>query len=133
MSDRSGDAEDGFDQVAAVRSAEAVVTHARLAQLEEAQLAARRRISAAKGLLTRAQRDGSADKILAARKRLDQRRAEFDGISGAVVAEAKQIYDHWADQNRDFLDQMGQRWPWRHEDTDGPDESTDSPDNGGEQ
>ena len=53
----------------AITAAERTVTSARMADLVEAQRAAQAWYSAAKGLLTKAMKDGSAEKIAAARAR----------------------------------------------------------------
>lgn len=71
-----------------------VVTHAmrsatgpRFAELAEAQHAAWRRHSAAKGQLTRAQRDGSAERIAAAKTRADGTYTEADELADVSIRE----------------------------------------------
>lgn len=76
-----------FNDLAVVGSAEGVVTAARMAELAAMQDHAYRRVSAAKGQMTRARRDGDAARIAAARQRVTQAYAEFDRISDAVIAE----------------------------------------------
>jgi G:T-mismatch repair DNA endonuclease (very short patch repair protein) len=58
---------------------------------ELAQDRAWRRHNAAKGLVIRARREGSAEKIAAAVERERQAYAEFDRISGAVIEEMFKI------------------------------------------
>lgn len=71
--------------------AENVVRAAREAELVAAQQAARRRVSAAKGRLTRAQRDGDAARIAAARAQLDQAHRDFDRISDDVIRQLRAL------------------------------------------
>ncbi len=58
-----------LSEAMAVTAAEGVVTSARMADLMEAQRAARARHSAAKDLLTKATKDGGAEKIATAQAR----------------------------------------------------------------
>src|SRR6266852_2790888 len=58
-----------LSEAMAVTAAEGVVTSARMADLMEAQRAAGARHLAAKGLLTKAMKDGGAEKIATARAR----------------------------------------------------------------
>ena len=60
----------------AVSEAERTVADARMADLTAAQTAAWRRLRAAKGLVTRALKDGSAEKIATAQQRERQAYAE---------------------------------------------------------
>ncbi|MEV6279121.1 hypothetical protein [Nocardia sp. NPDC051832] len=72
---------------AAVSTAEATVADTRLNNLAEQQKPARRRWSAAKALLTKAQKAGHAAKIAAARQREIAAYREFDTISRATINE----------------------------------------------
>ena len=60
-----------LDGMFAVTDAMRSATEPRMAELAEAQKAAWRRHSAAKGRMTRAQRDGNAERIAAAKARVD--------------------------------------------------------------
>ena len=86
--------------------AEATVSAVRGSELAAQQKAASRRWSAAKGRLTRAQKDGDAVKIAAARTRFDAAYAEFDAISGKVIAELHGIAGASLDRAGGQLDQM---------------------------
>ena len=72
-------------EMMAVSAAEGTVASAGMAELKAAQDLAWRRHNAAKGLVTRARKDGSAEKIAAAVARERQAYAEFDRISGEVT------------------------------------------------
>ncbi|MCC3318441.1 hypothetical protein [Nocardia africana] len=74
------------------------------------QTAARRRWSAAKGRLTRAQKDGSAEKIAEARQRCDAAYAEFDAISKAVITEMQSIVGAGLERNERLLGQARRSW-----------------------
>jgi len=68
-----------------VSEAERTVAAARMADLVAAQTAAWRRHRAAKGLVTRALKDGSAERIAAAQERERQAWAEADEIADAGI------------------------------------------------
>lgn len=70
-----------------VAEAESVVTTSRHSELQELTQAARRRVTAAKGQLTRARRDGNAGKIAAARVRLDTAEADWERVTDAAMEE----------------------------------------------
>ncbi|GAA4208969.1 hypothetical protein GCM10022252_74810 [Streptosporangium oxazolinicum] len=74
-----------------VTTAEGVVASARVTQLAEASRKAYRKISSMRGQLTRAQKDGDAEKIAAAHRKLEQAKADFDQVSEAGIAEGHQI------------------------------------------
>ncbi|WP_067479357.1 hypothetical protein [Nocardia amamiensis] len=99
-----------FWALAALSDAEATVSAVRGSELAEAQRSARRRWSAAKGRLTRAQKDGNADKIADARKRCDAAYAEFDAISVAVIREMQGIVGAGLERNGEMLGQMRRSW-----------------------
>lgn len=104
-----------FNDLAVVGNAEGVVTAARMAELAAAQQSAYRRVSAAKGRLTRAQREGDAAKITAARQRVTQAHAEFDRISDAVIAEMFALQRVRLDHTGALLDQMRRTWDAGHD------------------
>ncbi|MEU2032626.1 hypothetical protein [Nocardia amamiensis] len=102
---------DGFWALAAVSDAEGTVSKVRGSDLAEQQIAARRRRwSAAKGRLTRAQKDGNAAKIAEARKRCDAAYAELDAISEAVIQELRGIVSAGLERNDELLGQMRRSW-----------------------
>jgi hypothetical protein len=84
-----------------VNEAERTVADARMADLSEAQTAAWRRHRAAKGLVTRALKDGDAAKIAAAYERERQAYAEAQAVSDAGISEMFVI-------NRAGLDRLGE-------------------------
>jgi hypothetical protein len=99
-----------FTELAAVAAAEGVVTASRREELTTAQLQARRRLSAAKGLLTKAQKDGSAETIAAARKHYAAADTEYARIADAAIAELLQLGHAGLDTNGELLDQMRRAW-----------------------
>jgi len=101
LRDKHRQAREELDGVIVVTEAENTIASARQTELVTTQQAAWRRWVAAKGLLTKARKDGSADKIAAARRRVDAASAEFDRTADAVVAEMQQ-------HNRARLERLGQ-------------------------
>lgn len=99
-----------LNQTMAVAGAEGVVADARIAELAAQQKTALRRVSAAKGQLTRARKDGSAEKIAAARARLTAAEADFDRISDACITEMQQITGARLDNLGTLLHQMDRTW-----------------------
>lgn len=99
-----------LDAMVVVGTAEGTVAEARVEELQVQQLAARRRWSASKGRLTKAQRDGAAGKVVAARIAVEQAYAEFDRISGAVIDEASRINLARLDELGSTLQQMHRTW-----------------------
>jgi hypothetical protein len=75
----------------AVAAAESTVASALVDDLAGQQRAAWRRHSAAKGQLTRAMRDGGAEKIAAARARERAAWAEADEIAGRGIDEMESV------------------------------------------
>lgn len=71
----------------AVTAAENTVVHARIRELADEAAKAYRRIAAARGRLTKARKDGSADMIAAARAHLDTVTREFEQTSDANLQE----------------------------------------------
>ena len=94
----------------AITAAESTVTSARMADLVEAQRAARARHSADNGLLTKAMKDGSAEKIAAARAREAAAYAEADRIGLAAIEEMLALNAAGLDNLGQVLDQMGRAW-----------------------
>lgn len=80
-----------LDEMMVVAAAESVVTNSRHAELQELTRTTRRRVSATRGQLTRARRDGSAEKIAAAQIRLDAAEAEWDRVNEATLEEIQQV------------------------------------------
>jgi hypothetical protein len=93
-----------------ITAAESTVTSARMADLMEAQRAARARPSAAMGLLTKAMKDGSAEKIAAARAREAAAYAEADRIGREAIEEMLALNDTGLDNLGRVLGQMGRAW-----------------------
>lgn len=75
----------------AITEAEGTVASVRMAQLDEHSRKASWRISAMRSQLLRAQQNGDAEEIAAARQRLERAGADFDRISKACIAEGQQI------------------------------------------
>lgn len=88
-------------ELMAVSEAERAVADVRMADLAAAQAAAWRRHSAAKGLVTRALKDGGADKIAAAHERERRAYADAQAFSDAGISEMFVI-------NRAGLDRLGE-------------------------
>jgi hypothetical protein len=99
-----------LDELMAVSQAEGVVTSARQLDLVAAEKSARRRLSAARGLLTRARKDGSAARIAAAAQRVADADAEWERISDAGIAGMSQISRARLDNLGGLLDQVGRTW-----------------------
>jgi hypothetical protein len=101
---------DQLNRMIAVSGAESAVATARVQDLAELQLAARRRWSAAKGLLSKARRDGSAAKIAAARERCDRAYAEFTQLSDAAIMETLRINGARLEELGTTMTQMRRTW-----------------------
>ncbi|WP_280490342.1 hypothetical protein [Nocardia carnea] len=101
---------DEFWSLAAVSDAEGTVARARQNELVDRQTAANRRLSAARGRLTRAQNAGDPAKIVAARKRYDAVYSEFQAISDAVIAEMHGIVGAGLEHSGQMLEQMRRTW-----------------------
>jgi hypothetical protein len=93
-----------------VSEAERTVADVRMAELVAAQNRARRRHIAAKGSVTRARKDGSAEKIAAAAERERQAYAEFDRISGEAIEEMFEINGARLSALGELNDQIGRTW-----------------------
>lgn len=101
---------DEFWSLAAVSDAEATVARARQNELAEQQTAANRRLSAARGRLTKAKNAGDPAKIAAARKRYDAAYSEFQAISDAVITEMHGIVGAGLEHSGQMLEQMRRTW-----------------------
>ena len=99
-----------LNEAMVVTSAERVVINTRMAELVEVQRSARARLSAAKGQLTRAMKDGSAERIAAARERERAAYVEFDHISRAAIEEMFTLNRSGLDNLGRVLDQIGPTW-----------------------
>jgi len=97
-------------EMMAVGDAERTVADVRMADLVAAQNAARRRHIAAKGLVTRARKDGSAEKIAAAVERERQTYAEYAAAADAGIDEMFTINRAGLDRLGEFLGQMDRAW-----------------------
>jgi hypothetical protein len=94
----------------AVSEAERAVADVRMADLAAAQTAAWRRHRAAKGLVTRAVKDGAADKIAAAQERERRAYAEAQEIADAGISEMFVINAAGLDRLGELLGQTGRAW-----------------------
>jgi hypothetical protein len=97
-------------EMMAVGEAERTVADARMADLKAAQDAARRCHIAAKGLVTCARKDGSADKIAAAVRREREACTEFMAVSDAAIDEMLTLNRAGLDRLADLLGQTGPTW-----------------------
>lgn len=78
-----------LDEHLVISKAEGTVANLR----RQPPTAAGGRLSAAKGLLTKAQKDGGVARIVAARQRVDAAYAEFDRTSRANITEMQSLLD----------------------------------------
>ena len=99
-----------LDEMMTVSAAESIVASARIAGLKAEQDRAWRRHIAAKGQLTRARKDGSAEKITAAAERERQAYAEFDRIGRSSIEEALTVNGDRLEATGELLDQVGRTW-----------------------
>lgn len=93
-----------------VTSAENHVAHTRVHELAEQSTKAYRRIAAARGQLTKARKDGSADKIAAARKHLDEVAREFERINEAGLEQMHALNRAALDRVGETFDLMRETW-----------------------
>lgn len=107
-----------FDELRVVTAAESVVRSSRIAELAERQKAAYRRVSAARGRLTRARKDGSAEKIAKAARRLRELDAEANRIADDGIRESQHLISGGLENLGALLDQMGRTWDARSAITD---------------
>lgn len=98
----------GFAEHVAVTTAENTVTDARIKDLHEQATKAHRRIPAAKGRLTRAQRDGNAERIAAAAAHLRAVQQEADRIGEANIAEMSTLIRGGLDRLHTTIELMGE-------------------------
>jgi hypothetical protein len=99
-----------LDEHFVVSTAEGTVANLRHQELAAQAAAARRRLSAAKGLLTKARKDGSAAKLVAGRQRADAASAEFDRIWRANLTEMQSLLAERLQAQDELLEQMGRSW-----------------------
>jgi hypothetical protein len=99
-----------LDELMAVNSAERAVADVRMADLAAAQTDAWRRHRASKRLVTRALKDGSAEKIAAEQERERQAYADASAIADAGIAEMFVINRAGLDRFGELLGQMGRAW-----------------------
>jgi hypothetical protein len=93
-----------------VGDAERSVADVRMADLVAAQNAARRRHIAAKGLVTRARKDGGAEKIAAAVERERRAYGEFMAVSDASIDEMFTLNRAGLDRFGELNEQIGRTW-----------------------
>jgi hypothetical protein len=93
-----------------VGEAERAVADVRMVDLKAAQDAAWRRHIAARGLVTHARKDGSAEKIATAVERERQAYADFTAVSDASIDEMFVINRAGLERLGDLLDQVGRTW-----------------------
>lgn len=93
-----------------VSKAEGVVHTARITELAALQKAAWRRVSAARGQLTKARRDGSATKIVTAAQRLRELEGEADRFADAAIRESQELMSAGLAGTGQLFDQMDRSW-----------------------
>jgi len=108
--DRAASERAKLHEAMVVTAAESTVTSARMADLAEAQRAARARWSAAKGLLTKAMKDGNAAKIAAARSREAAAYREAVHVGDQVITKMLTLNRAGLDNLGRVLDQMSRAW-----------------------
>ena len=91
----------------AIGGAERTVADVRMADLKAAQDAARHRHIAAKGMVTRSRKDGSAEKIAAAVERERQAYLEFMAVSDDSIDEMFALNRAGLDRLGELLDHIG--------------------------
>ncbi|WP_433358711.1 hypothetical protein [Streptosporangium sp. CA-115845] len=99
-----------FTEQAVISQAEGAVASARLAELQERSKKAYRRIAAMRGQLTRARKNGSAERVAAAAVKLEQAETEFGQVSHACIEEGHQILAAGLERSGAMLDTMGKAW-----------------------
>jgi predicted Zn finger-like uncharacterized protein len=99
-----------LDGMFAVTDAMRAATGPRFAELAEVQRAAWRRHSAAKEQLNRAQRDGNAERIAAAKARLDATYTEADRLADVSIREMLAINETHLANLGEILGQVGPTW-----------------------
>lgn len=97
-------------EMMAVGEAERSVADVRIADLKAAQEAARQRYIAVKGLVTRARKDGNAEKIATAVTRERQAYANFIAVSDASIDEMFVINGAGLERLGDLLEQVDRAW-----------------------
>jgi alkylated DNA nucleotide flippase Atl1 len=97
-------------ELMALGEAERTVADVRMADLKAEQDAAWRRHIAAKGGVTRARKDGSAEKIAAAVKREREAYGEFMAVSDASISEMFALNRAGLDRLGELLDHLGPAW-----------------------
>lgn len=97
-------------ELMAVSEAERTVADLRMADLVAAQTVAWRRHCAAKGLVTRALKDGDAARIAAAHERKRRAYAEFEAVSDASIGEMFGINRAGLDRLGELNEQIGRTW-----------------------
>ncbi|MEN3308925.1 MAG: hypothetical protein V7603_5127 [Micromonosporaceae bacterium] len=99
-----------LNEVIVITEAETAATSPRREELVAMQQAAHRRLSAARGQLTKAQKNGHVEKIAAARARLDAANAEFDSVADTVIAEMQGHIRARLDNIHLMGEQMSRAW-----------------------
>lgn len=104
-----------FHELDAAGRAESAIEADRMVELAGQQQTALRRLAAARGRLTRAQRECDATKVTAAEQRVTKAYAEFNRLNDAVIAEMFAIRHARLDRLGAVLDQMRRTWHAGHE------------------
>ncbi|MDD4866189.1 MAG: hypothetical protein PHQ28_03385 [Mycobacterium sp.] len=99
-----------LNQRIAVMRQESGPTTERINQLAAEVKAARRRLSAAQGRLTRAEKTGDPEQIRIAQERLAVRSKEFDRLADANIRESQALTRAGLARLGGVLDQIGPTW-----------------------
>jgi hypothetical protein len=99
-----------LNELMVITSAESVPRTSRIAELMEEQKKANRRVSAARGRLTRARKDGSAEKIGAAARQLRELEGEAWRIGDEAIRQSQEMMSGGLANTGAVLDQMGRAW-----------------------
>jgi hypothetical protein len=95
---------ESFDEILIGNQAEGAVIDARIAELTAISAKAHRQASAAKGRLTRAMKDGNAERIAAAHARYDEVSGEAARIGDACITEAQTCFGRGLDNLGRLMD-----------------------------
>ncbi len=99
-----------LDASIAVGSAEGVVRSIRLADLAAEHNAARRRLAAARGQVTKAMKAGAADKIAAANARAEQAYHEYNHIADDAIDQSQKLIGSGLANLGHTLDRVRPAW-----------------------
>ncbi|HET9654621.1 MAG TPA: hypothetical protein VFP72_04665 [Kineosporiaceae bacterium] len=99
-----------LEELMAIGSAEGIIAGRRIGDLADQQKAAWRRVSAARGQLTKACKAGNAEKITAARRRLDTAYAEADRLAEDNITQMLRLNRARIEDLDRVFEQMGRTW-----------------------